>query len=210
MIILSILIPTIPERANMFSELFDEVHRQTTYMKTWHPTLGDVEIIVDDSPKFLDGGLSIGKKREALVKRAEGKYLCFLDDDEKIAPNYIETLVRLCDKGQDICTFRNITKTDTYWTVIDMSIHYLVNDQATPNFIVRRKPWHICPVRTEFAKLHGFIDTSYGEDWTWMEMVLTHCTTESKIDAVIHEYNHSSKVSEADRITNYEKENSRI
>jgi hypothetical protein len=204
MIILSILIPTIPERANMFSELFSEVHRQITYMDTWHPSLGKIEVIFDDSPRFIEGGLSIGKKREALVKRAEGKYLCFLDDDEGIAPNYVETLVRLCAKDQDICTFRNVTKTDTYWTIIDMSLAYSINDPANPNFIVRRMPWHVCPVRTEFAKMHSFIDTSYGEDWTWMEQVLTHCKTESKTDAIIHEYNHSSKVSEADKITAHE------
>ncbi len=200
MIILSILIPTIPERVEMFTKLFNELHKQLEYMNTFHPTLGRIEIIVDSGPRFLDGGLSIGKKREALVKRAEGKYLCFLDDDESISGNYLETLVRLCVKDQDVCTFRNISMMENFWMVVDMSLKFS-NDQASPDFIVRRKPWHICPVRSKYAKLYPFSDINYGEDWEWMSQVLKHCTTEAKSESVIHKYNHGSH-SESDKIVN--------
>lgn len=198
MIILSILIPTIPERGDMFTKLFNELHRQLEYMKTFHPSLGDIEILVDSSKRFLDGGLSIGKKRESLVKRAQGKYLCFLDDDESIAPNYMETLVRLCNEDKDVCTFRNITKLDNYWCIVDMSLLY-PNQDAAPGVTLRR-PWHICPVISVFAKLYSFDDSNYGEDWSWMEKVLSHCETEAQSNFIIHQYNHSSKVSEADKI----------
>lgn len=199
MISLSILIPTIPERGEMFTELFNELHNQLQYIQTVHPALGRVEILVDDSKRFLDGGLSIGKKREALVKRAEGRFLCFLDDDEGIAPNYLETILRLCKQDADVCTFRSISKLQTYWMVVDMSLKYLANDQANPEYMIRRKPWHICPVRSLFAKMHNFTDINYGEDWAWFEQVLSHCTTEAKSGAIIHEYRHG-KHSEADRI----------
>jgi len=202
MIILSILIPTIPERGAMFTKLYNEVHRQIAYMDTVHPTLGKIEILIDDSPKFLNGGLSIGKKREALVKRSEGVYLCFLDDDEDIAPNYVETLVRLCQFNADVCTFRNISKFDTYWMLVEMGLKY-PNDQASSSFMIRRRPWHICPVKSAYAKLYPFEDSNYGEDFTWMEKVLTHCTTEAKSESVIHCYNHSKHTSEADKITNH-------
>ncbi len=182
----------------MFTALYNEVMKQIAYMDTVHPSLGRIEVIIDDAPKFLEGGPSIGKKREALVKRAEGKYLCFLDDDESIAPNYVETLVRLCQRDADVCTFRNVTITETYWCVVDMGLKY-PNDQASPDFIVRRKPWHINPVRSYFAKLHAFEDSNYGEDFTWMDKVLAHCTTEAKSESVIHKYNHG-KHSEADKI----------
>jgi glycosyltransferase involved in cell wall biosynthesis len=203
MIILSILIPTIPERSNMFTTLFNEVYRQISYLNTTHPTLGKVEVLIDDSPKFLDGGLSIGKKREALLKRAEGQYLCYLDDDETIAPNYVETLVRLCEANRDVVTFRNLTKTETYWTIIDMSLKYTVNDQASPDFITRRRPWHICPVKSHLAKKYTFLDSNYGEDFEWMNQVLKNCTTEAHTDAVLHIYNHG-KHSESDKITAHE------
>lgn len=204
MMILSILMCTIPDRESMFVRLYNEVQRQVSYMQTVHPSLGRVEVLVDSSPKFLEGGPSIGAKREALLKRAAGKYLCFLDDDEQIAPNYVEVLVRLCAKDCDVCTFKNLTKTDTYWTIVDMSLNYHVDDQASPNFVTRRKPWHVCPVKSVYAKMVHFPDTSYGEDAAWMNKVLEFCTTEAKSEAVIHQYNHSSKVSEADKITQHE------
>lgn len=200
MIILSILIPTIPERVEMFTKLFNELHKQLEYMNTFHPTLGRIEILVDSGARFLDGGLSIGKKREALVKRAEGKYLCFLDDDDSIAGNYLETLVRLCIQDQDVCTFRNFSKMDNFWMLVDMSLDYQ-NDQATPSHIVRRSPWHVCPVRSKYAKRYPFPNTNYGEDWAWLSQVLKDCMTEAKSEAIIHQYNHG-KHSEADKIQN--------
>lgn len=200
MSVLSILIPTTPDRSDMFAYLYNEVMRQVTYMQTVHPTLGNIEVVVDDSKRFLDGGLSIGKKRESLVKRSTGKYLCFLDSDDWISPNYVETLVRLCQHDRDVCTFMNVTKLDNFWMIVDMSIHY-PNDQASPMHITRRKPWHICPVRTSFARQFVFHDISYGEDFSWMDKVLTLCTSEAKSNSVIHEYRHSKLISEADKIT---------
>jgi len=198
MTILSVLIATTPDRESMFRPLFNELHRQATYMSTFHPSLGEIEIIVDDSKRFLEGGLSIGAKRDALLRRSNGKYVCYLDSDDSIAGNYLETLVRLCHKDADVCTFKNISMLKDYWCIIDMSINY-PNDQASPDFVVRRKPWHICPVRSVFAKLHSFTDTNYGEDWAWFEQVLSHCKTEAKTEAVIHKYSHGDH-SESDKI----------
>lgn len=202
-IMLSVLIPTIPERKDIFDSLWNELYRQLTELYENHPMLGGVDININRGHRFLNGGLSIGKKREDLVKRAKGKYLCFLDDDESIAPNYLETMVRLCNEDKDVCTFRNITKLDTFWTVVDMSLNHTENEQVTPDSIVKRKPWHVCPVRSEFAKLYEFEDSNYGEDWQWFERVLSHCQTEAKSNAIIHQYNHSKINSEADKITNY-------
>lgn len=199
MIILSILIPTIPERVEMFTELHKKISSQITYCQTVHPSLGRVELLVDDSKKFLDGGLSIGKKREALVKRAEGVFLCFVDDDEDVSPNYVEALLRLAQRDADICVFRNFTMLQNYWFVCDMSIHY-PNDQPSPKHTVRRRPWHCCAVKSHLAKLYPFPDKSYGEDAEWMEKVLTHVTTEAKTEEVLHLYHHGSH-SSADEIT---------
>lgn len=199
MVILSILMPTTPERSEMFSKLYNQVKFQVTSLQNVHPSLGTVEILVDDSKRFLDGGLSVGKKRESLVQRAEGKYLCFLDSDESISPDYVETLVRLCNKDQDICTFQAMVKLSDFWALVDMRLTYKVNDQITPEHSVRRPPWHICPVRSIFAKLHKFNDKNNAEDFEWMEKVLANCTTEAHSERIIFSYNHGEH-SEVDKI----------
>lgn len=203
MTILSVLMPAIPQRSHLFTPLYNELHRQLEFMNTFHPSLGEIEIIVDPSKKFLDGGLSIGKKRESLVKKATGRYCNFLDDDENIAPNYLETLVRLCCQGKDVCTFRSLARTDFYWSIIDMRLGS-ENEEATPDRIVKRNCWHICPIRTEYAQRYEFEDKNYAEDWDWTKQVLTHCKTEAHTDAILHEYRHSKLISESDRITRYQ------
>jgi hypothetical protein len=203
--VLSILICTTPDRNEMFTELFNDLNRQLEYMQTFHSSLGEIEILVDSSKKFLDGGLSIGKKREALVHRAAGRYLCFLDSDEQIAGNYLETLVRLCQSGADVITFRSLANLDSYWCVVDMSLKHTANDETHPELIAERKPWHVCPVKSHLAKGPKFENSNYGEDWSWMSEVLKSCQSEAKTNAVIHMYKHRAAVSEADKITQHEK-----
>lgn len=202
MIILSILCPTIPSRKKQFEDLRYKIVRQIGAMNKDHPSLGHVEFIHDDSKPFLEGGLSIGAKCNELLKRAEGKYVCYLHDDDNVAPNYVETLVRLCNQNPDVVTFRNITMLDTFWMTVDMSIHYQ-NEQASQAFEIHRQAWSICPVRSEFARLVKFQDINYGEDSQWMSKVLEYCSTESHTNSVLHLYNHSRNTSEADKITNH-------
>lgn len=199
--ILSILTPSIPRHKLLTETLLFELYKQNQYIQQVHPTLGQVELLCHDGPAFLDGGLSIGKKREWLVNIAKGKYLAFLDSDDLPAPNYLETLVRMCHKGKDVVTFRNFTTTDFYWTLIDMSLTHTEDEEATPERIVKRRPWHICPVRSEYAKRFQFPDSNYAEDSFWMNWVLTLCKTEEHTDQILSSYQHSVKTSEADKIT---------
>lgn len=198
--ILSILIPTIPERSYRLSDLIANLHTQSQLCYHSHPVLGQVEVLYNNSPRYLEGGVTVGKKRDSLVQLATGKYLCFLDDDDDIPPNYIEQLLRLCLHDKDICTFRSLFKCDTYWGVCDMSLFELSNGEATPHDIFRRRPWHICPVRTEIAKRHRFPDKNNAEDWDWMERVLQDVKTEAKTYQILHQYNHSTHTSEVDLI----------
>lgn len=199
MIQLSILIPTVPERDKIFSALADELMDQVLRVFTDHGMLGKAEILKDDRPLFLNGGPSIGAKRGSLVKRALGKYLCFLDDDEEVSPNYVETLLRLCLQDQDVCTFRAMAKLQNFWALIDMRLMYKVNDQINPDYTVRRPPWHICPVRSAYAKSFEFKDINNAEDFEWMERVLSLCTSEAHTDQILFCYNHGPH-SEADKI----------
>jgi glycosyltransferase involved in cell wall biosynthesis len=191
--ILSILIPSIPERMRIAKRLMDELARQT------HIRF-DVEIILAQGKSFLNGGITVGKKREALVKRARGKYLCFLDDDDTVSPNYIETLLNLCRQDKDVCTFNAFYKLENYWGVVNMRLGHQVNEQTDPDrSVISRPPWHMCPVRSEFAKLYAFEDKNNAEDWPWMEKVLSHCKTEAYLNRIIFQYNHG-KHSEVDKI----------
>lgn len=199
MILLSILCATTPERAEMFGRLYRELNRQIYEFDKFHSSIGKCNIIIDSSRRFLDGGLSIGKKRQGLVERANGKYLCFLDDDESVSPDYIETLMRMCQSDNDICTFRAIVKMQNFWTLVDMQLNTLENEQLTPDKTVSRPPWHVCPVKSVYAKMFGFPDKNAAEDFVWMEKVLKCCHTETHTERILFQYNHKQE-SESDKI----------
>lgn len=190
---------TTPDRSDMFNKLFAELTSQVLLMKQYHSTLGAIQILVDDSKGFLEGGLSIGEKRQCLLDKAKGKYICYLDSDDWIAPNYLEALVRLCQSDMDVCTFKNMTKTSGYWAVINMLLG-VDNEDATPSKTVMRSPWHICPIRRSIAIRHSFPKTNYGEDWEWLNEVLKECETEAHSQMILHEYRHGVH-SESDKIT---------
>lgn len=198
---LSILIPSIPERAERLNKLVKELERQKDFCSKVHDSLGSVEIVVDDSKRFLQGGLSIGDKRNDLLNRAFEDYVCFLDDDDWVSPDYIETLLRLCNEGKDVCTFKSLFKCDDYWTIIDMKLGS-VNDGATPENEVKRNAWHICPIRREIALKVKFSSLNHNEDWDWMNRVLKNVKTEAKTNRILHNYNHYKVDSEADKILN--------
>jgi len=198
-IILSVLIPTIPERGVKLSSLTGELYSQIHRVNSCHPSLGKVEVLIDYDKKFINGGKSVGKKRDDLVQAAKGKYLCFLDDDDNISPGYIESLLRLAQHDCHVITFNSLFKCDHYWTVIDMSIRN-TNEEATPENIVKRNAWHICPIKSEIAKQFRFPDKNNAEDWAWMEQVLTLVKSEVKSNMILHQYNHSHLTSAVDEI----------
>lgn len=200
MIILSVLIPTIPSRQAKFKALIDNLVWQQTYLHLDHPTLGEFEILSDDTKPFLEGGLSIGEKRGLLLSRSKGKYVCFLDDDDTIAPNYIETLIRgIYSSFSDVISFNFLFKCDTYWSIGVMSLNH-EDEEVTPNGLVYRNIWHICPIKAEIAKKYAFGSINHGEDIGWLKQVRNDLKTEFHIDMILTQYNHSEKGSEADKI----------
>lgn len=198
---LNILISSIPERSKRLNLLVAKLQEQIDYCNKYHKDLGDVHLIVDNSKRFLDGGLSIGEKRDSLLNRSFSDYICFLDDDDNVAPNYVETLLRLCNEGKDVCTFKSLFMCDGYWTIIDMGLNN-DNQQATPDSEVKRNVWHVCPIKRDIAINHSFSALNHNEDWTWMENVLKDIKTEAKSNRILHNYNHYKAVSEADKILN--------
>lgn len=201
MVILSVLIPVIPKRYEQFMRLLNELQKQISFMHNNHPDLGLVEILFDNSPAFLDGGKSIGGKRNELRQRAVGKYSLFLDDDEIVAPNYIETLVRLCQEDKDVISYQCFFKCDSYWAILNMSLANSVNEEANPNGLVQRTIWHVCAIRTEITAKENFNDElNHNEDFSWIEKILHHCHSEAHTNKILLQYNHSEQNSEADKI----------
>lgn len=89
---ISILIPTMNSRRNLFAEVLQEVRRQigeTPEMK--------VEVLWESD----NGELTLGAKRNVLMDRCTGKYHCFIDDDDVLAPYFLRSFVPMIQSGID-------------------------------------------------------------------------------------------------------------
>lgn len=194
-VMLSVLMATTPDRNNIFKSLYANVITQVKECKNIHPTLGDVEVIVDDSKSFLNGGLSIGRKRQVLLDRATGIYVCYLDSDDNIAPDYIETILRLAIEGNDILTFNNFSKLEGYWMAVRMTINHPYDEQPRPG-IINRRPYHVCAFKKEILKGISFPDLNWDEDTEFIKLALERCKTESHSEAILHQYNRGVRKTE--------------
>jgi hypothetical protein len=91
--ILSILTPTIPGREKQLAALQAEIEKQAGDLPVEHLCLCD------------NKKRSIGAKRQALVDIARGHYIAFVDDDDKVRPAYIHSLVAAMKSSPDVITF---------------------------------------------------------------------------------------------------------
>lgn len=156
---LSILVCTMPSRAAMWGRL------QTEFWQQALPFAGEIELLSDDR---MD--ISIGAKRNALVERANGKYLAFHDDDDWPEPHYIKRLMDAAATGCDCASLKGIITWDGIKPeIFEHSLKYSewrTNDDAEEVKYIRTIN-HLNMVRSEVAKNIPYPDLSHGEDSEW-------------------------------------------
>lgn len=89
---ISILIPTMTSRAVLFGQVLAEIKRQAAECP---------EIRTEILWESDNGELTLGQKRNVLMDRCSGKYHCFIDDDDVLAPDYLKTFVPMITSGID-------------------------------------------------------------------------------------------------------------
>ena len=93
---LSILICSVEteERKIKLKKLISELHRQIS--KNYAEEI--VEIIIDTDNMIK----SVGQKRNDLIEKAKGEFICFIDDDDFISENYLSTILVNLNSSVDI------------------------------------------------------------------------------------------------------------
>src|SRR5688572_12632582 len=112
---LSILIPTITGRSEMFFALTNKLKAQADVCEN------KVQI------KYLldDGVMPIGEKRNCLLYLAKGEYVAFVDDDDDVSENYIDLLMEGINKGVDCCSLKGEYSVDGVFDgIFEHSIKY--------------------------------------------------------------------------------------
>jgi glycosyltransferase involved in cell wall biosynthesis len=178
---LSILICTIPERKESFDKLFNELDKQCSNKS--------IQVVYDDAPK---GTITIGAKRNALLNKSIGEYVCFIDDDDFISPDYVEQIFKATDSGCDAIGFEIACYMDGKYESAASSMKYEWKDNIDGYRYVR-SIYHKTPVKRSIALQCMFPDKSFSEDYEYSMRLKPLINSEVFINKELYIYNYKSE-----------------
>lgn len=180
--ILTICVCSLLERSNTF---LPKILKQLQEQLVKYPN--SVELIVDIDNRSK----SLGKKRNENLQRAQGKYITFVDDDDILADDYVDTIIEVINNND----------VDSISFIVDVSINdgpfkpcyysYKYGKDYNCDNSYHRLPNHICVLRTELAKEVGFNDITFGEDADFSKRLFPFIKSELMIDKKLYKYNYN-------------------
>lgn len=159
----TILICTLEERAEKFNYIYSKLLHQIHQLN-----LGaEIEILF-----FRDNReYTVGYKRNMLLERSRGKYVCFIDDDDDVHTKYIEIIYRALQTNPDCVSLTGIMTTNGKKPQKFIhSVRY--HSYFFRNGVFYRPPNHLNPIRRSIAILYKFPETSMGEDTAWAMQIV--------------------------------------
>jgi len=183
---LSILIPTLPARIDCYSNLIKELNKQITE----NNLIERVQILSLCDTKEI----SVGEKRNILLTKSNGRYVCFIDDDDLIASDYVVKILNAIQSNADVITFCGDYVENNLRTPFSISMVHRGNYNH-PN-IFYRLPNHLCPVKREIALSCQFTDKNFGEDSDYADKINNYLKNEYHIQDKLYFYMYDSNTSQ--------------
>lgn len=188
--ILSILIPSLPEREASLNELFIRLTGQigdTVYAD-------NIEIIIDDKPG------TIGTKRNRLLQKSTGMYVAFFDDDDLPGKKYIDVLIKGIATNPDVISLVGTMTTDganpeAFEHSIIHKKYETLEGVKFPDIKYLRYPNHLNCIRASIAKQFRFKEINHGEDTDWATQIFNSglLKQEFRSREVVYFYQYKSK-----------------
>lgn len=182
---LSILIPSIPSRWGSAIALYNSLLSM----------VGDkqIEIIMLTDNKII----TIGEKHNHLMQMANGKYFCFIHDDDELLS--IDEIYEATFLDVDVIDFKaKCLNSDGSSFIVTQRLGNAIEHNTDNGKYIdcNRPPFPNCAWHNKF-KLFSFPDVSYAEDWGFIEKCLSIAKTEHFIDEILFSYNFNSETTEA-------------
>lgn len=190
-VLFSVLILSIPSRLEKLTKLYSFLQNQIKDAPV------EVLCLVDNK------AMTIGEKRNRLLTCARGKYLAFLDDDDMVSDDYIDSIVDAIRNNHeaDVIAFNQHCTVNGKEFLVDFNLNHQNEParlDANGNYAdIKRKPYHMCVWKSVIAKNTPFPDVSYGEDLAWIMSLSMRCRKQYKINKILHYYQYSDSTSES-------------
>lgn len=153
---LSILIPTLPERNGFLSVLQNSLARQT----------GDKKIQIVTDPR--DKSVTIGQKRDEMIRSVSTDYIVFIDDDDAISHDYLDKVYAAIQYGVDVvglCGMMTTNRQNPQSWIISKKYDWGENQDG---YKYVRYPNHLAPIKRDIAVQIGYKhNLKHGEDYAY-------------------------------------------
>lgn len=187
------MIPAVLDRLG--SRLLEDLQRQVASLPTEQR---EVEILA----LYDNRKRSTGLKRQVLLDAAQGQFVTCLDDDDGVAPDYMERVVGAISENPDIdvIVFNSSSSLNgeppfTVIPGIEFENEQCRKDDSGRWVDIHRKPWHWNVWNARLAKTAKFPDGYIDDDWFWLRQMMPHVKNQHRIHAVLHFYQYNSKTS---------------
>lgn len=181
---LTIAIPTVIGREAQFEALQAELFIQ----RKVYGFVNSVEIISLCDNKEI----SIGAKRQKLYEMAKGEYTVQIDDDDWIAPTYIEDVMKALLYNLDCIGYveRCIINGKTMYSKIsnEFADWATVSPNEIDGFHYQRTPFFKVPIKTSICLQVGVNDLRFGEDHDFARRIKPKLITEVFIPKALYYY----------------------
>lgn len=187
--LLTIAIPTIESRKVQFEALVDGIQRQID--------LNGAQELVEIISECDNKEISIGKKRDNLIRKAKGKYLVMIDDDDTISRYYIQDVLEGCMSDADCIGYYEQIHHARKMSVITLRADKWTSEPGNGGDL-QRTPFFKVPIKTEICQQVGCADMRFAEDEDFANRIKPLLKTEYFIEKIMYHYrykyeNHNDK-----------------
>lgn len=194
MIALSILVPSVHTRRATFGPIIqDQLFGQWEALTEHDQRRVEILMLTDTKSMML------GDKRNVMMEIAQGEYLQFVDDDDRVEPDMIKTILQAIDDHHpDVVTFlSSVVINGGEPQICHFSTRWRKDSNTETGY--RRIPNHLCATRRDLARKVSYPSVIRGEDGGYSKLLLPHLKTEHHIDRVLYHYDFSSETTETQR-----------
>jgi glycosyltransferase involved in cell wall biosynthesis len=179
--ILSILICAveIEERQIKLKKLISELHKQIS--KNYAEEIVEILIDADNMTK------SVGQKRNDLINKAKGHFVCFIDDDDFITENYLSTILHHLNIGIDILLI-GISHIENGINKTKILPSLFIDNLTTNDVVFKTNHFHLCPHKKSIAELISFDCVNFAEDMIYSQKMVKHISNHAVISDPIYIY----------------------
>lgn len=180
-LLLSVLVPSVPERLDKLTGLLRELERQSAGKPV------EIVVMLDNRKR------TIGAKRNRLIDLAQGRFVAFVDDDDRLMPHYADALLERIREHPDadcIVFDVDVYLEGAYAKVCKYGQEYAHGMDDRHYY---RKPNHLMCYAAALAARHKFLEISYGEDDEWAARASRDIVRQVRIADTLYRYEWVSK-----------------